>query len=189
MNSLSDVMTLLTPVSGSKYDHQKIGNCVVMLFYTKFCPGCQALIPHYNSLARNFPDIKVAALDAFEHPGLNTDFGIIGLPTLMLFHNGRIVQKFNISQPATVTNFVTFLMNHTNLKPNSSNVVVTSEDFSPTSPLKITMLEEKFDGYLWLSWIFIIICSVYYFAKSRTFRQIVEMINRTWRESNEAAMQ
>lgn len=184
MTSLTDVMNLLSP----NKNEQNTGNCIVILFFAKFCPGCQALIPHYNSLARNFPDVKVAALDAFENPGLNTDFGIIGLPTIILFHNGRIVQKFNISQPTTVTNFVNFIMNHTNLKPNSSNVVVTSDDFSPMSSLKVTMQEEKFDIYLWLSWIFIIICSIYYFTKSRTFTQIIEMINRAWRESNEAAM-
>lgn len=182
MNSLTDVMTLLA----SNKKEQNTGNCIVILFFTKFCPGCQALIPHYNSLARNFPDVKVAAIDAFEHPGLNTDFGIIGLPTIILFHNGRIVQKFNISQPATVTNFVNFIKNHTNLKvPNMSNVVVTTDDFSSTSALRNSMQEEQFDIYLWLSWIFIIICSIYYFIRSKTFKQIVEMINRTWRESNE----
>jgi thiol-disulfide isomerase/thioredoxin len=185
MNSLTDVMTLLAP----NKNEPNTGNCIVMLFFAKFCPGCQALIPHYNSLARNFPDVKVAALDALEHQGFNTEFGIIGLPSIILFHNGRIVQKFNISQPATVTNFVNFIMNHTNLKPNSSSVVTTSDDFSPTSPLKVAMQEEKFDIYLWLSWIFIIVCCIYYFTRSRTFRQITEMINRTWRESNEAAMQ
>ncbi|KAG5669324.1 hypothetical protein PVAND_017212 [Polypedilum vanderplanki] len=189
MNSLNEVMTLLTPISGNLRNDQLPGNCAVILFYTKFCAGCQALIPHYNALARNFPDIKVAALDALEHPGLNTDFGIIGLPTIVLFHNGRMLHKFNISQPATVTNFINFISSHTNLKPNTSNVVVTSEDFSPTSPLKVTMLEERVDIFLWISWIFIIVCAVYYFTKSRTYGQIVEMINRTWRESNEAQMQ
>ncbi|CAG9812097.1 unnamed protein product [Chironomus riparius] len=188
-NSISEVMALISPVSGTSRNDQLPGNCVVILFYTKFCPGCQALIPHYNSLARNFPDIKVAALDAYENPGLNTDFGIIGLPTIVLFHNGRMLHKFNITLPATVINFVNFITSHTNLRPNTSNVVVTSDDFSPTSPLKMTMQEEKLDPYLWMSWIFIIFCAVYYFSKSRTYTQIVEMINRTWRESNEAQMQ
>lgn len=189
MNSLSEVMSLIAPSPGStKNDHQP-GNCVVMLFYTKFCPGCHVLIPHYTSLARNFPDVKVAAIDAFEHPGLNTDFGIIGLPTVVLFHNGRLLQKFNITQSATVTNFVNFITSNTNLRPNTSNVVVTSDDFSPTSPLRLSMQEDKFDPYLWMSWIFIVACAVYYFTKSRTYGQIVEMINRTWRESNEAQMQ
>lgn len=188
-NSISEVMSLISPVSGTSRNDQLPGNCVVILFYTKFCPGCQVLIPHYNSLARNFPDVKVAAIDAFEHPGLNTDFGIIGLPTIALFHNGRLLHKFNITQLATVTNFVNFITSHTNLRPNTSNVVVTSDDFSLTNPLKMTMQEEKFDPYLWMSWIFILFCAVYYFTKSRTYGQIVEMINRTWRESNEAQMQ
>jgi hypothetical protein len=100
-----------------------------------------------------------------------------------------MVQKFNTTQQGTVTNIVKFLETHTNLKPVSSNVVVTSDDFSAMSPLKIAMHEEAFDAYLLLSWIFIIICSVYYFTRSRTFNKIVEMINRTWRESNEAQLQ
>lgn len=130
----------------------------------------------------------MGALDALEHPGLNTDFGIIGLPSIILFHQGRMIQKFNNSQPATVTNIVQFIQTHTNLKP-AMNLVVTSEDFSPTSPLKITMSEETFDGYLALSWIFIVVCAIYYFSRSRIYRQIIEMINRTWRESNEAQLQ
>lgn len=189
MNSLNEVMALLAPVTGSTRNDQQPGNCVIMLFYSKFCPGCQALIPHYNSLARNFPDIKVGALDAFDHPGLNTDFGIIGLPTIILFHNGRMLQKFNISQQTTVTNFVNLITSNTNLRANKTTVVVTSEDFSLTSPLKLIMHENNFDPYLWMSWIFIIFCAVYYFTKSRTYGQIIEMINRTWRESNEAQMQ
>lgn len=100
-----------------------------------------------------------------------------------------MLHKFNNTQPATVTNLINFIQSHTNLKPVSVNVVVTSEDFRMDSPLRITMQEESFDGYLLLSWTFIIVCVIYYFTKSRTYRQIVEMINRTWRESNEAQLQ
>lgn len=128
-------------------------------------------------------------MDALENPGLNTDFGIIGLPSIVLFHQGRMIHKFNTTQHATVTYLIQWIQSHTNLKPATANVVVTSDDFSPTSPLRVTMLEESFDVYLLLSWIFIIACATYYFTKSRTYQQIVEMINRTWRESNEAQLQ
>ena len=191
MNSLSDVMNLLTPGTGSGAKSESPGNCAVVLFYTKFCPGCHALAPHFNALARNFVDIKVGAIDALEHQGLNTDFGIIGLPSIILFQNGRMIHKFNFTttRPSTVTYLIEFIQQHTNLQPSSANVVVTSEDFSPNSPLKAAMNQDSFDGYLLLSWSFIIMCSIYYFGKSRTFKQIVEMINRTWRESNEAQLQ
>lgn len=59
MNSLTDVMQLLAPASSTATKFETPGNCVVVLFYTKFCPGCQALVPHWNALARNFLDIKV----------------------------------------------------------------------------------------------------------------------------------
>lgn len=100
-----------------------------------------------------------------------------------------MIQKFNTTQQATVTNIQQWIQTQTNLKPATVNVFVTSEDFSPTSPLKVTMLEESFDVYLLLSWLFIIACAIYYFSKSRTYHQLVEMINRTWRESNEAQLQ
>lgn len=208
MHGLNDVMQLLAP-SGSLTKSENPGNCVIILFYTKFCPTCHALVPHWNSLARNFLDIKVSqcaglhryienriilslfqvgAIDALEHPGLNTDFGIIGLPSIIIFHQGRMIQKFNTTQQATVTNVINFIQTYTNLLPGK-NVVVTSDDFSPTSPLRVSMQELQFDGYLVLSWSFIIVCSIYYFSKSRIFRQITEMINRTWRESNEAQLQ
>lgn len=61
INSLSEVMQLLAP-AGSGTKSENPGNCVVILFYTKFCPGCQALVPHWNSLARNFVDIKVSSI-------------------------------------------------------------------------------------------------------------------------------
>lgn len=188
MNSLNEVMQLLAP-SSSGTNSDNPGNCAVILFYAKFCPASHALVPHWNSLARNFVDIKVGAIDALEHPGLNTDFGIIGLPSIVLFQNGRMIQKFNTTRPTTVTYMIDFIQQFTNLKPASPSVVVTSEDFSPTSKLKVQMQEESFDFYLLLSWIFIIVVSLYYFVQSSTFKQMVEMVNRTWRESNEAQLQ
>lgn len=59
MHGLNDVMQLLAP-SGSLTKSENPGNCVIILFYTKFCPTCHALVPHWNSLARNFLDIKVS---------------------------------------------------------------------------------------------------------------------------------
>lgn len=180
LNSLTEIMNFLSGNAQNKNE----GNCAIILFYTRksSCPGCLAVVPHYNSLARNFLDVKVGALDALEHSGLNSDFGIIGLPSIILFQGSRMISKYNITQQATVNNLVNFITQHTNLKPSSTNIFVTSDDFS--NPLRIQ--QESFDPYLWLSWIFIIICSIYYFTRSSTYKSIVEFINRAWRESNEA---
>lgn len=174
IDSLSSVMSLLGPI-GNSMKSSYPGNCVVILFYySKSCAGSSLVIPHYNSLARHFPDIKVGAIDAFEFPVLNTEFGIIGIPTIMLFHQGRAITKFN-NTSATVNNFIKFIQKHTNLKPKPGKVFVTSSDFS--EPLS-SSIEYATDYYLYLSWIFIITCGTYYFSKSKLFIHLVEILKR-----------
>lgn len=96
----------------------------------------------------------------------------------VFFILGRPVAKFNETS-STVTNFVKFITKHTGIKPISS-VFVTSDDFN--GPLSNKMVNET-DFCLFLAWGFILLCSVYYFTKSKTFVYITEMIKRNWIES------
>jgi hypothetical protein len=57
---------------------------------------------------------------------------------------------------------------------------VTSADFNgpvPSVPVKET------DYCLALSWVFILICGVFFFSKSSWWQWIVETIQNTWREA------
>lgn len=67
--SITDTLMLISPPAAG-HKPEVPGNCAIILFYTRFCPGCHALVPHWNSLARNFVDIKVGALDALEYVNL-----------------------------------------------------------------------------------------------------------------------
>lgn len=61
-----------------------------------------------------------------------------------------------------------------------SKLFVTSADFNgpvPSVPVKET------DYCLALSWIFILICGVFFFSKSSWWQWIVETIQNTWREA------
>lgn len=126
--------------------------------------------------------VLLLSTDAFEFHALNTEFGIIGVPTIILFHQGRPITKFNNTLAATVNNFIKFIEKHTDLKATSNKVFVTSVDFS--EPLS-SHLEAVTDYYLYLSWIFIIVCSVYYFTKSKFYTTFIEQLKRNWRESEE----
>lgn len=44
----------------------------------------------------------------------NTQFGIVGVPTVMLFHNGRPASKFNDSE-YTLEMFTRFITRHTGI--------------------------------------------------------------------------
>lgn len=88
INSLKEVVTLLAPY-GNSTKRSEPGNCALVLFYTKSCPISAGVAPHFNAVSRQFPDLQIGAIDALRFHGLNTDFGIVGLPTIMLFHQGN----------------------------------------------------------------------------------------------------
>lgn len=178
INSLKEVVTMLAP-HGNNTKRTAEGNCALVLFYAKTCPISAVVAPHFNAVSKLFPDIRIGAIDAFRFHGLNTDFGIIGLPTIMLFHQGRPVVKFN-DTPPTVNCFASFVTKHTGLEPTTNNMYVTSEDFH--GPLS-NKVEIETDYCLYLAWSFIMVCSCYYFTKSKLYIQIIETIKRNWRES------
>lgn len=184
IDSLKEVAQLLGPLSNIT-KRTEPGNCALILFYTKSCVSSSLAAPHMNALPKYFQDIRMAAIDSYQFHSINTDFGVLALPTLMLFHRGRPVVKFN-ETAFTLNNFVKFIERHTGMKTSSSKVFVTSADFR--GPLS-NKLEKDTDYCLWLSWAFIAFCCVYHFFRSAYFAQVVEIIQRNWRESSEATQQ
>lgn len=87
--------------------------------------------------------------------------------------------KFNHTLPH-YTKYASFVEKHTGIKTNNPELVVTSKAF--LSPLS-NVVEEEVDICLYLAWSFILLCSCYYFTKSKMYLSIVEMIKRNWRES------
>ncbi|XP_043511564.1 thioredoxin domain-containing protein 15 [Frieseomelitta varia] len=155
------------------------GTCVIVLFYARWSIFSSQAAPHFNALPRSFPHIKAVALDAIKYQNFNAQYGIVGVPTLMLVHNGKPVAKFNYTV-YTLEAFAKFIMQITNLQPNGS-LYVTSLDFA--GPVSSTPYNGT-DYCLVLSWIFITACALYFTSQSRWWQQFVELIQNTWRESN-----
>ncbi|XP_011861972.1 PREDICTED: thioredoxin domain-containing protein 15 isoform X2 [Vollenhovia emeryi] len=180
------LMELLTlepgPSNRSRNDKdgkQLPGTCVFVLFYARWCVFSSQAAPHFNAIPRSFPHIKAVAIDAIKHQSFNAQYGIVGVPTLMLVHNGKPVAKFN-DTIYTLESFAKFMSHLTNLQPNGS-LYVTSADF--TGPVSSTPSNEM-DYCLVLSWIFIVACVLYFTSRSRWWQQFVELIQNTWLESN-----
>lgn len=139
--------------------------------------------PHFNALPRAFPDVKMVAINAMMYNLFNAQNGIVGVPSLIFFHSGRPVAKFNATE-YTLELFSRFITKLTGINPEERSYV-TSSDFSgpvPSVPTKET------DFFLGLSWGFIILCSIYYFSKSKWWGWIVETVQRNWREAEAQAI-
>lgn len=163
-------------------DREQPGLCVAVLFYSKYCPFSSLAVPHYNALPRAFPHIKMVAINAMMYHLFNTQNGIVGVPSLLLFHNGRSVGKFNGSE-YTLELFSQFITKYTDI-PAVEKSTVTSADFA--GPVTSVPSKDS-DMFLIISWLFIIICGCYYFTKSKWWKWIVESIQSNWRESEAQA--
>lgn len=159
-------------------DREAPAPCVVVLFYSEFCPFSSMAAPHFNALQRAFPYINMIAINAMIYHLFNTQNGIVGVPSLLLFHNGRSVAKFNGSE-YTLELFSQFITKHTNVIPVEKSTVHSIDFWGPVTSVP----SKESDMFLIISWLFIMLCSGYYFTKSQWWKWIIETIQSNWRES------
>lgn len=138
--------------------------CVLALFYAHTCPFSAMVAPHFNALARAFPSIKMIAINTKKHQIINSQFGIVGIPTVMLFHNGRPLLKFNRHQ-YTLAHFTRFITIYTGIAPDPK-LFVASTDFGGPLP---GVPKQETDYNLPLSWAVIGIWFLKYMLESRWF--------------------
>uniref|UniRef100_A0A0A9XSC3 Thioredoxin domain-containing protein 15 n=1 Tax=Lygus hesperus TaxID=30085 RepID=A0A0A9XSC3_LYGHE len=171
------LITLLTPNPNVTSRHME-AQCVVLLFYSRTCPFSCLAAPHFNALPRAFPAIKMAAVNAMTYQSFNTQYGIAGVPTVILFHNGRAVAKFNDSE-YTLKHFARFIKRFTGIKP-VEKMFVSSEDFGGPVPSRLV---RETDYVLGLAWLVILVACALAVSQSSGWRTLVEAVQNTWREA------
>ncbi|EDW92021.1 thioredoxin domain-containing protein 15 [Drosophila yakuba] len=189
MRSAKEILNLLKPVGNATKRHEP-GNCVVVHFCTATSLECARVAPVVNLLPHYFPTLPIAYVDAYEFGRLNAEIGIVSLPTLMIFHQGRPLIKYDPSwKDSEKRSFARFIMRHTNVKtvdPQAIDPAIVLR--SETEPLSNKPIVET-DYYLGLAWAFILACLANYLRQTVFWKQLVEMVQRNWRESEETQME
>jgi len=90
----------------------QVANCSIILFYATWCPFSILAAPHLNALPRSFPSMNFYAIDAHLHNSLSTMQGVMAIPSLFLFHNGKAAARFNETE-YRLDLFATFLTRYT----------------------------------------------------------------------------
>lgn len=67
---------------------------VLVDFWADWCQPCHAMAPTLDALAEEYGDrIRVAKLDVDANPIITHKYGIRGIPALLLFKDGQLVQQ------------------------------------------------------------------------------------------------
>ena len=69
------------------------GKPVLVDFWSPRCGPCRSVLPIVEEIARENEHIKVAKVNVDEHPELALHYRVRSIPTLMVMHNGEIINK------------------------------------------------------------------------------------------------
>lgn len=66
---------------------------VLLDFWASWCGPCRMLSPVVDEVAEERTDVKVGKVNVDEQPELAGEFGVMSIPTLLLFENGKLVRQ------------------------------------------------------------------------------------------------
>ena len=66
---------------------------VVVDFWASWCGPCRAFAPTLEELAEENNNIKIGKVNVDEEGELAQQFGIMSIPTLIVFKNGQVTRK------------------------------------------------------------------------------------------------
>ena len=72
---------------------------VLLDFWASWCGPCRMLSPVVDQVAEERPDIKVGKVNVDEQPELAAQFGVMSIPALLVFKNGKLVNQSVGSRP------------------------------------------------------------------------------------------
>lgn len=100
-------------VTDSSFDNDviKSSSLVLVDFWAEWCGPCRALGPKLEELAQEMnSQVKILKMNVDENPQTPGQFGIRGIPAMLLFKNGKQVGELVGNQPKD--NISEFIKSH-----------------------------------------------------------------------------
>ena len=89
-------MSAVVVVSDAEFDQTvlKSDKPVMLDFWAEWCQPCKMLSPTVEEIAGEYEDtVRVGKLNVDDNPDTATKYGIRGIPTLLFFKGGQVVQQ------------------------------------------------------------------------------------------------
>lgn len=83
-------------VDGMSFDKHRRANDIAVLVdvWAEWCGPCRAMAPMFERAASELePEVRLLKLNADQEQRISAEYGVSGIPALLLFHGGRLVAK------------------------------------------------------------------------------------------------
>ena len=93
----------IIPVDSFDFDERTESGIVMVEFYSEWCVHSKGIEPIIEEIANEYYDsVRVLALDVEQSPDVAMRFAIETTPTIIIFNNGKIVQRITGANPPSV---------------------------------------------------------------------------------------
>ena len=85
---------MITNITKDNFENEvlKADKPVLVDFRAAWCGPCKMIAPAVEEVAKDHPEIKVCKLNIDDEPQLAMQYGVMSIPTLMVFKNGEVAQ-------------------------------------------------------------------------------------------------
>jgi thioredoxin len=85
----------LTEVTDNNFAAEVLeaGQPVLVDFWAPWCGPCRIIAPHLEELDNERDDLTVVKMNVDENPETAAKYGIMSIPTLILFKNGEVAKQ------------------------------------------------------------------------------------------------
>jgi len=82
-------------LTDKNFDNEVLKSAVPVLvdFWAPWCGPCQIQGPIIDELAKEVTTAKITKLNVDENQAIAAKFGVMSIPTLMIFKNGSVVEQ------------------------------------------------------------------------------------------------
>jgi len=155
------------------------GICSVILFYGNWCQFSAKAAPSFNALPRYFTTLNFYAIEVANNLNIFSQYAVVALPSVLVFHNGKPVYGFN-SSSHTLETYIQFIHNNTGIKYHQSiPIELIQEDYKGPVPINVV---EKFNYNLLVAYLFILLCLLINLSKCSFVTNLTDTLRHLWRE-------